>query len=282
MPVTAFKDIGKSVRDLLKKKFEFKHNASIHSDLTRELRIESGVSASDKGGIEGDMKVTYKRPDVELEGTYFTQNKLEGKIKTTKLAKNITTTISGNQKPSANLNVEYAKDCLHVSGAIDYSGDSTFLEGSTSVSYENATVGLKGRYDITKRTAADYNAAAEYKNGDHILTLATEDRAEKIVGSYFLTRNAGNTFIGSQFTLNLSNPADQRTLALVAQHTVESMLVKAKADTDGVLSGVVEHKLKDLPVKATMAGQWNTKFNKKEILSPDKFGLGLTFGDFKF
>jgi hypothetical protein len=53
--------------------------------------------------------------------------------------------------------------------------------------------------------------------------------------------------------------------------------VKAKLDSTGTLSGVIEHKLADPRVKFNIAAEFDAT---SADLAAKKFGLGLVFGDY--
>ena len=53
--------------------------------------------------------------------------------------------------------------------------------------------------------------------------------------------------------------------------------VKSKLDSNGALSGVVEHKLSDPALKVNVAAEFDATSSD---LAAKKFGLGLVFGDF--
>jgi len=279
---TLFKDFGKSINDLLTKKFEYKNSIAFHNDASKDLRFEQSVTQNEKGLTEGTLKTVYKSSTCgEFEATFGTNNKLEGKIKSNKIVNDkLHFTVSAKQRPSINLTTEYYRDHATASGAIEYSSDSTNIEGAVTVHHEALGLGVKGKYDISKSELSDFGAAFEYKNSNLTATLATEDRAEKLVASFYHPLASGKTIVGGQCSLNVANPSVNRTLSIVGQHEAERTLLKGKVDAEGVISGIVEQRLMNPQVRFALAAQWTLRNGRKDV-SPDKFGVGFTFGDYK-
>jgi len=279
---TLFKDFGKSINDLLTKKFDFKNSIAFHNDASKELRFEQSVTQNEKGATEGALKTVYKRSDCgEFEATFGTNNKLEGKAKSNKILNDkLHFTLSAKQKPSVSLTTEYFRDHATASGAIEYSSDTTNIEGAVTVHHDALGLGIKAKYDTAKAEVSDFGAAFEYKNPNLTATLSTEDRAEKLVASFYHPLASGKTIVGGQCSFNVANPSASRTLSIVGQHEAERTLLKGKVDADGVLSGVVEQRLMNPQVRFALAAQWTLRNGRKDV-SPDKYGVGFTFGDYK-
>jgi len=246
------------------------------------LRFEQNVSQNEKGSTEGSLKTVYKRSDCgEFEATFGTNNKLEGKVKTNKLGNDkLHFTLSAKQKPLARLTTDYYRENATATGTIEYLGDSTTVEAALTLHHDAMGLGVKGKYDTSKGEISDFGAAAEYKTSNLTATLATEERAEKLVGSYYHPLSSGKTIVGSQISINVANPSAPRTLSLVGQHEAERTLLKGKVDSDGVISAVVEQRLTNPQLRFALAAQWRVANGKKDV-SPDKFGVGFTFGDYK-
>jgi len=278
-----YKNISKSLSDLLKKKFEYNSKVSTRNNVTSDVSIESTASLSEKGSYQGNVKSTYKNKDFgEVEVEANTDGTLTGQLKYTKLVDNLNLTLSGTERPSGKLLAEYQQEHFSVSGQVEHNQETTKLEGTAVVGFEGFSVGGQARYDTATSDLEDYNAGAEYSHDDFTASLVTTDRADKLVASYFhkiKNRTAGlKTYVGGRFEYDLTKQANNRVLTVGAEHEVDrSTTVKGKYDSSGTLSAAIEHRLDNPSLKLNFASQWS---GKNKTTTPEKFGFGVTFGDY--
>jgi len=276
--------LAKSASDLFKKKFEFDSKISSRNIVNNELTIESSSNLTEKGNFAGNVKTTFKNKDFgEVEGEMNTSGLLTGSIKATKLADNLTVTLSGTERPSGKLLAEYQKEHLAVSGQVEHNADTTKLEGTAVVGFDGFSVGGQARYNTATSDVEDYNAGAEYSHDDFTATLVTSDRADKLVASYFhklKNRNPGlKTSVAGRFEYDLTKQANNRLLTIGVEHDIDAASnMKAKIDSNGTLSGVIEHRLNNPSVKLAFAAQWA---GKNKTTTPERFGVGVHFGDYQ-
>jgi voltage-dependent anion channel protein 2 len=279
-----YSKFGKSLSDLFKKKFEYDSKISSRNIVNSELTIESSSSLTEKGNFTGNVKTTYKNKDFgEVEGEMNTSGLLTGSIKATKLADNLTVTLSGTERPCGKLLAEYQKEYFAVSGQVEHNMDTTKLEGTAVVGFDGFSVGGQARYNTATSEVEDYNAGAEYTHDDFTATLVTSDRADKLVASYFhkiKNRTAGlKTSVGGRFEYDLTKQANNRLLTIGVEHDIDAASnMKAKIDSNGSIAGVVEHRLNNPSVKLAFAAQWA---GKNKTTTPERFGVGVNFGDYQ-
>jgi voltage-dependent anion channel protein 2 len=278
-----YSKLGKSLSDLLKKKFEYSSKVATRNNVTSDVTIESTASLNEKGNYSGAVKATYKNKDFgEVESEANTDGTLTGQVKATKLVDNLTLTLSGTERPSGKLLAEYQQEIFSVSGQVEHNTETTKVEGTVTVGYDGFCVGGQARYDTATSDLEDYNAGAEYTHDDFVATVVTTDRADKLTASYYhkiRNRTPGlKTFVGGRFEYDLTKQANNRVLTIGAEHDVDKLTtVKGKIDNNGTLSAVVEHRLDNPALKLSFAAQW--KGNK--TTTPEKFGFGLNFGDYQ-
>jgi voltage-dependent anion channel protein 2 len=279
-----YSKLGKSLSDLLKKKFEYDSKINSRNAVNQELTVESAANLTEKGNYGGNVKTTYKNKDFgEVEGEVSTTGLLTGSVKATKLADNLTVTLSGSERPSGKLLAEYQKEYFAVSGQVEHNADTTKLEGTAVVGFDGFSVGGQARYDTATSDLEDYNAGAEYTHDDFTATLVTTERADKLVASYFhkiKNRTAGlKTAVGGRFEYDLTKQANNRVLTIGVEHDVDAASnFKAKVDSNGSIAGVVEHRLNNPSVKLAFAAQWS---GKNKTTTPERFGVALNFGDYQ-
>jgi len=275
-----YSKFGKSFSDLLKKKFEYNTKISTRNNVTSEVNIESTAS-TDKGNYSGSVKATYKNKDFgEVETEANTEGCLTGSVKATKLVDRLTLTLSGTANPSGKLLAEYNQEHFAVTGQVEHTSETTKLEATAVVGFDGFSVGGQARYDTATSDLEDYNAAAEYSHDDFTATIVTTDRADKLTASYYhriKNRVPGlKTFVGGRFEYDLTKQANNRVLTIGVEHDVDKVTtVKGKVDNNGTFAAVVEHRLDNPAVKLQLASQW-----KGRSTTPEKYGLGVTFGDY--
>jgi len=278
-----YNKIGKTFSDLIKKKYEYSSKLATRNNVSSDVTVESTASLSEKGNYSGAVKATYKNKDFgEFETEANTEGLLTAQAKATKLAENLTVTLSGTERPSGKLLAEYSQEYVSLSGQVEHNSETTKLEATCVVGFDGFSVGGQARYDTATSDLEDYNAGAEYSHDDFTATLVTTDRADKLVASYFhkiKNRSGLKTFVGGRFEYDLTKQANNRVLTIGAEHEIDkATIVKGKVDSNGSIGAVVEHRLDNPALKLALAAQWS---GKNKSTSPEKFGFGLTFGDYQ-
>jgi len=233
----------------------------------------------------GTVKATYKNKDfgkIESEiGTAPNKDKatLSTEVKATKIYDGLTVIVKGTDVPNVKVTGEYRQESVATSVAVEAAKDKTQVEGTLAVGFDGFTVGGQGRY-CGNHGVADYNFGAEYSQNEYALTIKTESKTEKLVGSYWhnipSSRNKLKTQVGGQVNWNVENGSKVFTVG--TEHDIdEGTTVKGKIDTDGVLGAVVEHRLTNPAVKLNLSGNWQVK---DKSTNPKQFGVALTFGDY--
>jgi len=279
--VPLYNKLGKSFSDLLKKRFDYNSKVSVRNAVTSDVTIESSASLTEKGNYSGAVKATYKNRDFgEVESEANTDGLLTGQIKATKLVDNLTLTVSGTERPSGKVLAEYQQDYFSVSGQVEHNSETTKLEATAVVGFEGFSVGGQARYDTATSDLEDYNAGAEYTHDDFTATLVTTDRADKLVASYFhKMKNRGGlkSAIGGRFEYDLTKQSNNRLLTIGAEPEIDSATTaKGKIDSNGSIAALVEHRLDNPSIKLAFAAQWS---GKNKSTTPEKFGVGVFFGD---
>jgi hypothetical protein len=274
-----FSKFGKSFSDLVKKKFDYKHNLT-HKDKVDNMSIETGLSANDAGPV-GKVQVLSTHGFGECEFNLETDGSvLDFKGKHTKLTPGLNLQLTANGvRQSAQLLSEYRRDNLSGSVQVDGSFDDTKINGSLALGHEGFAVGGSATYRVPTSQLEDYNAGAEYSTKDYTATVMTKDRASVLSFSYFhnlTNRTPGlKTQFGANVEANLHSPVYNLTIA--GEHQVnKDIAVKASANTKGTVAAYIEHRLENPQLKVAFSAQWALA---KKSSTPDRFGVGLTLGD---
>jgi len=267
---------GQSVKDLFTKKYTFKNQVITKHNAKNGVTLESGGVYTNE--LSGYVKATQKSKDFgTTEVSIETSGKADGKVKFDQIAKGLVVTISGNEKPSGKLNVDYSQDLVSVSGSVDtaFKNFQTKLDGTAAVGFDGFSVGGAVKFDVSgDNELEDYNAGAEYSQDDFTATLQTSDKTEKITASYF-QKVSNELQVGASVDFGKGG----RVLTLGDEYQLDAdTTLKGKANTKGVVSAVVEHRLANPKLQFGVAASFNA-FNNAPVVA-DQFGLSVTFGDF--
>jgi len=276
---------GNNLKDLLTKKYDYKNQLSVKNNVASDLAIESTVGLGDAQTFTGTVKATYKNKDfgqIESEvGTVPNKDKatLQTEVKATKIYDGLTVIVKGTDVPNVKVTGEYRQESVSTSLQVEAAKDKTQFEGTLAAGFDGFTVGGQGKYCAT-HGLADYNFGAEYSQNEYALTIKTESKTEKLVGSYWhnvpSSRGKLKTQVGAQVNWNLENGSKVFTVG--TEHDIDdATTVKGKIDTDGVLASVLEHRLTNPMVKLNLSANWAVK---DKTTNPKQFGVALTFGDY--
>lgn len=247
-----------------------------------------------ESSVSAKAKVTQKDPsfgDTELNlctasGAFTTKAKLK------KLVDGATFTVSGGYGPPkkgsnntgffAKADADYSQEFFAGKAALKFSdrlapaSAGLDLSASGVIGFQGLSVGGQVDLDATTAGLKDYNLGVQYTAGDFTATLQTRQRADVIDASWYHKVNRNQT-AGVQFTTNPFAGSKQLTFATEYQLDVDTTL-KAKANSDGVLSAACEHRLQNPRLKYNVAAEFNSV--GAGIPKASKFGLGFSFGDY--
>jgi len=266
---------GTSVKDLFTKKYTFKNQVVTKHNAKNGVTLESGGVYTNE--LSGYVKATQKSKELgSAEVNIETSGKAEGKVKFDQMAKGLVLTLSGNEKPSAKVNVDYSQEYFAGSAALDTAVKSfqTKIDGSAVVGFEGLSFGGQFKFDVSgDNELEDYNAGVEYSQEDFTATIQSADKTEKITASYYQK-------VGSDLQVGASVDFGKggRVLTIGDEYQLDAdTTLKGKANTKGVVSAVVEHRLANPKLQFGVAASFNA-FNGP--VAADQFGLSVTFGDF--
>jgi len=283
-----FSKFGKSVNDLLKKKYDYDNKFGTRNVID-EWTIESYVTLSEKNVYGGTVKVKHDNKSFgRAEAVLETGGKAEVEVKAKKLMDGLVVTGAIKDAPSAKLGADYRADHFAVAAAVEKTSDAVGLDGSVVVGLEGFSLGGCARYDAPQGNGAkagalsNYSIGAQYQPNDTVtVSIKTEDQNNDVIGSYFhklANRTFGlKTVVGGQVKYNLRNTDNNMSLKIGCEHEVDANIrVKGMVESKGLVSWVFEHRLSNPAMKLALASQWDAN---KRTTKPDRFGVGITFGD---
>jgi len=284
-----FKDFGKSVRDLFKKKYDPEHKFKAVVKNSAGMAFEFGAILDQTQNVRGYWKETLTRPKFTVEAELNTDPVADSKatIKSSKLLENLTLEARINTKADdkktvgpvysaeANYGIEY------VTGTAEFRTNRSQhrVRGGVSVGFDGVSIGAEVKADVTKAaTIEDYNVGLEYARPSYIASLWTEQKADFANLGYWHRIGTDHT-LGAVFRLELAN---QHSHSLTVGH--EFLLdpktnVRGKVEIPtGQIGLALEHRLQNPNLLFNLSTSFNGKALKKG-LKADSFGFGITFGD---
>jgi voltage-dependent anion channel protein 2 len=280
-------NFGKSLKDLLTKKYDYKHQVVVKNNISSDLNLEStvGLHEKDSGAFTGQVKAKYKNKDFgEVESEINTHpNKdgatLQAEVKATKFYDGLTLSLRGLDVPTVRAGAEYRQESVATSLFVEAGKESNAVEGTLAAGFDGFTVGGQAKY-CSVHNLVDYNFGAEYSQSDYYLTLKTAKKADELLAGYWhnipTSRNKLKTQVGAQVAWSLESGSKVFTVG--TEHDIdETTSTKAKIDTAGVLAAVLEHRLTNPFLRLQLSANWRVQ---DRVAAPKQFGVGLTFGDY--
>jgi post-segregation antitoxin (ccd killing protein) len=279
-----FSKLGQSIKDLLTKKYDYKNQVQVVNKVAPELSFESTVTAGDCKGkgcdLTGAVKTKYKNKDFgTIEGEIDTAGKLSGELALSTLAKGVEVSVKASDRPDGKLNIQYRAENVSATLGAAMQSATNKVDASVVAGFDNFSVGGAAEYDTAAADASDYNFGSEYSQPDYTVTVKTQNKANVLVGSYFYNlpgRGKLPVQVGAQVDWNLKSNA--RTVTVGTDVTVdEHTSARAKVDSNANVSAAIEHRLSNPLMRIALSAQWDAT---KRTSQPERFGVGLTFGDF--
>lgn len=275
MSTPFFGDFGKSVSDLLSKKFDFYHSLSTKSS-EDNVKMESGVKCGKSN--DGYSKFTYKDSRFgSVEGEVHTaaaDSKTSGKLKFNKLSKGLDVTLGGTAKPDGNLKIKYSQKNFNGEASVNSDLSSAVVQGSVVAGFEGVAVGGKASLEVSSEGAnlKAVDAGIQYSHGRSITaSVFSSKNMKKFTGSVFYRVN-GDLDTGVSASMEGSN----QSVDLGAQYSIDSSTtLKAKVGSDKKFSTSVEHRLANPHLAINLASQFDLGSGN---LKANKWGVGFTFG----
>lgn len=273
-----FTNFGKNADDLLSKKYGNKKEFKVKTLADGgQLTFESTVNFNDKSGAyNGSLKATQRSVEYGIgEAELDTTGKAKASFEFTRLFKGLIVKLTGNEKPTAQLDADYRQENVAVSASLVASPKpAVVLNDSIVVGVDGVSVGANVVYDATNQQVVDYNAGVEYEQPSFVATVKTADRSESVLASYFHKLDT-QLAVGGRLGYNLTS--GDRTLHLGSTYAFDAnTVVKTKFNTDGVVEAAIEQRL----ANPSLLYGLSTKFDvSAKSTTPQEFGLSLQFSN---
>jgi len=295
-----FANLGKSYKDLAKKKYDYDNVLKIVNKTDFGLTLTTAGTFK-KETISGNVKAAYKDKrfgDSELE-VDTTSGKVFGKVGLDQLHKYTKVTVSGGFDPTSKEALvkdswslkgegEYRKDFIAGGGSVLVGEESVNvgigLEASGVIGFDGVSVGGQLKHRVGEKEPNDFNVGAQCDHKDFTATMLSEFQGDVLRFSWFHKVSAplqlGVELLSDEFDqLSKSENPRRRTITFASQYQVDDATqAKAKGNNWGDISVAIEHRLGNPAVLLGAAAEFKAKGTSK--LAADKFGLSFTFGDF--
>lgn len=274
MPIPAYGDVGKAVKDLLQGSpksgaFQLDHKATYSG--TTSSGVAFTLTAVKKGDkIDPTLKAAYSKKGYSADATY------DGSSKIT-----VNTTVSDllipNLKASgsvvlpdpntAKLGLEYTFPYLTTKATVALTSKPA-VDVVASTGVKDFVVGVECGYDTAKNGFTKYNCAVGYHAPDHQIAVSVLDKLQTVKVGYAHNVNK-TTKVGAEVVRKLAS--GDTTINLGYQRSLASgALAKFKIDNTGLLSALYETKLNS---GEKVAGA--IQLQATDLSKPPKYGFAI-------
>lgn len=311
MSTPLYSKLGKKYADLWKKGFDTNNKLSWVTKTDGLKLTVDGTVSKDQTGFDGSQQVEYTEKGWgKTEGEIDTSGKIWASHTWDELLDGAEFSLRGGIDPNgkeslyqskggAQFEAQYKKDVFAVSGRLvggyatskdDHSAakdPSGRIEVDAVVSYDGLTAGAQLKCPLGDKSKdfkkdGDINIGAQYANKDFTAYVGTTHQTNVIKFSWFHNVSKdlqlGAEIIDDPNKLS-GKDAQARTLSFASKYQLNTdTFVKFRANHHGKVAAGVEQVFRDPRMKVTAGATFNAKGVK--AFKADKFGLGLTFGDF--
>lgn len=267
-----------SFSDFISKSFTFDHSVKTVHKASGGVKIENGAAPSGKSYT----KVNFPAADVGKAEVQITANgaakDTKAKIDFGSLVKGADFVLSANSSPNVALEVNYSP-LANVGSKFELSTDldaKKALDASVNCSSNGVKATVDTKVDLAGGALKDYNFKLDYKQAKLLASAKTSDSRSKLTVNVCNTVCAG-FYWGAQVDHCLKSSSTKLTVGMKnnLDKTTTGFIM---ADSEGAVSAAVEHRLTNPSLKVNAAAQFNLLGSAP--LAAQKFGLGMTFGDY--
>jgi len=273
-----------SFSDFCKKNFNFDHSVkTVHK--SSGVKIENSATPSG-GSFNSYTKVNFPAANGKAEVQLAANGKpsdTKAKFEFGKVAalKDFDLTLSANSSPEITLEANYK--ISSVATKVEFSTD--LADKKTLKPSFNASSPLgsgKGKATVDAEVCLsggglkDYNFKLDYSQ-KNLLAQAKTERGRSVLTAWVAQQCCPGWYWGAQVQHKVKDGSTNLTLGSKYKLDENTSIFK-KVDTSGILSTSIQHTLANPAVKVNVAAQHN--LFSSNACAAEKFGLGMTFGDF--
>jgi len=273
---TSFSNIGKSVRDMFKKRFEYDNKFKIITNNKSGLTMEFGSVVDNKTNtLRGYVKETllYDGYTVEAEANTDPTETRVG-VKTAKFVKGLTVEAKANTKsddttmdgPIYSGEGTYNQEYVNLSTEFKTNKTQHKVKSGLSVGFDGVSVGGNIVADVSNNaTITDYNVGMEYSRPTYTASLWTEKQCD-IANLGYYQRVAPDCALAAQFKLQLGGKYEH-SLLIGEEYALDSSTnIKAKAEIpSGQVAFALEHRLANPQLLFNLAASFTPKTFDKGV-----------------
>jgi len=283
-----YKDLGKSVKDLLTKRYDYDYTLQTTNKSKDGLTMSSDFTMEERKVLSGSAKMEYEDQafgDVEVNMKVNGEKEdQDTNLKCTfkKLMKGAEVAVSCNVIPELTVEKTYKKDAIALNSKLttDFAFNKASFTANGAFTHSNFGVGLSGCVDLISKEPTDVGAALQFKSKPHTVSAVMKKlhaETKEILLGYHNT-SVDDLQVGVHAKIKTTQP-DVSLLGIfgLAYSVNPTTSLKAKFDTDSTLSYNLEYQLSNPALKVNFAHEIKD-FSGKE--SASNWGFGLTFGDY--
>jgi hypothetical protein len=266
--------------DFCSKNFNFDHSVKTVHKSSGGVKIENSATPAG-GSFKSYTKLNFPAASGKAEVKITANGKAKdtsAKFEFGELVKGADFTVSANSEPSVTLEAEYSP-LSNVGTKFEVTSDladQRSLTASVNAKSNGAKATVITEVCLAGGGLKDYNFKLDYKQKNLLAQAKTSSGRSKL-NAWVAQQCCAGWYWGAQIEHNLKSSATVATVG--SKYKLDdSTAIYKKLDSSGVLSSSIEHKLANPALKVNAAAQFN--LFGTNCCAAEKFGLGLTFGDF--
>jgi len=286
VPYGGIHGIGSTIQALING-FHYDYSLQTKNKSKDGLTMSSGFvyEKGETNVICGSSNLEYKDDSFgEVEVNMKVNGKDEEKL--TKLSvtfdqlyDGLTLSASCNAKPEVKLLAKYSKDAIAAEAALatDHTFEDAQISANAAYTMKQFTVGLSGKYEANKPDNFDSDAALQFDQSPHIVSIATRNKFNSLLLGYHVSPR-DDLAVGAQLEVKelMTKPDWVSTFGVDFQIDATTSL-KAKIDTDKTISFKALYQLSNPPLKLSLCNEMKPFSGD---LSATAWGFGITLGDY--
>lgn len=270
--------LGKSVKDLFSKKYDFTGlTIETSNSSSGNVSVESVGNWGDS--VTGQSKLEWNEAKLKAVVQLSTSDddkNTKAEITLNKVAPGVDVTVSSNSVPDVALKAVYSNDNVAATFKANrnLADDSTAFSLAATAGKDGITVGGDVHMDLAANLT-DYNLGLQYDNKDLTASVLAKKQCSKINASFYYKKfqapvvDCGNTVIGVSVDYNLKDGSNGVGLGWQSELDANTT-IKTKLNLAGNVATVVEHRLADPRLTVALASNYEASSGRLQAT-----GMGL-------
>jgi hypothetical protein len=269
-----------SFSDFIDKNFKFGHKVTTIHKSSAGVKIENSATPSG-GNFKSYTKVNFPAANGKAEFQITANGPAEdtkAKFEFGRLVENLDLSLTATAEPNVTLEAGF-KPISNVGTKFELISDladKRSLKASVNASSNGVKATVDTEVCLSGGGLKDYNVKVDYSQKS-LLATAKTSKGRSVFTAGVAQQWCTGFYFGAQVKHTVKDASTEVTIG--SKHCLKGdTTISQMVDINGVLSCAIEQKLANPALKVNAAAQFNLLGSNCFVA--EKFGLGLTFGDF--